>query len=116
MSTLTHLMQHGMYDAFDWDVLLTYFVAYTLGSLLCLGIALPTGMVIPSLIIGASFGRLFGVVVNMVWSAPHAWFGKGPLDRMCNVSWLANQLRLPSRRFVPCTSTSTKCRASAGVG
>ena len=59
-------MQHGMYDTFDWDVLLTYWAVYFMGSLLCLGVALPTGMVIPSLIIGAVFGRLFGVLVNMV--------------------------------------------------
>ena len=59
-----NLFTPGMYDLYDPWELLVFLVVYFVLALLVLGSALSAGFVLPTLIIGASFGRLCGMCVN----------------------------------------------------
>ncbi|KAI9029131.1 voltage gated chloride channel-domain-containing protein [Hyaloraphidium curvatum] len=63
---LQNLYLRGLYYLFDWQVLLTFSFVYLALSMMVNGICLPTDMVIPNLVIGASFGRLCALGVNVL--------------------------------------------------
>jgi H+/Cl- antiporter ClcA len=61
---LRNLMLRGLYDLFTPAVLGVFIVVYTFLSMLIYGIALPTDLIMPNLIVGAALGRLFGLGLN----------------------------------------------------
>lgn len=65
-NVLQNLFLRGVYKLFSWEVLLTFSFAYIVLAGMVNGIVLPTDLVIPNLIIGASFGRLIGLGVDQI--------------------------------------------------
>ncbi|KAL7749344.1 hypothetical protein RI367_005215 [Sorochytrium milnesiophthora] len=61
---LKNLFIRGYYFMFQSATLAVFGVVYVVLSLATHHISMPTDMVIPTLIIGATFGRLYGVMVN----------------------------------------------------
>ncbi|KAL7749684.1 hypothetical protein RI367_004912 [Sorochytrium milnesiophthora] len=61
---LKNLFVRGYYNMFQSATLAVFGAIYVVMSLATHHISMPTDMVIPTLIIGATFGRLYGVVVN----------------------------------------------------
>ncbi|KAL7748494.1 hypothetical protein RI367_006189 [Sorochytrium milnesiophthora] len=61
---LNNLFLRGYYNLFQSATLAVFGVLYILLSLATHHISMPTDLVIPTLIIGATFGRLYGVMVN----------------------------------------------------
>eukprot|EP00124_Ichthyophonus_hoferi_P004815 Ihof_evm2s586 gene=Ihof_evmTU2s586 len=70
---MRNILVQGVYNMFSAPELLVYFFVYTTLAILSTGCTLPTGFVIPNLIIGATFGRLCGLVINSVetWRGMH---------------------------------------------
>ncbi|KAI9003316.1 voltage gated chloride channel-domain-containing protein [Hyaloraphidium curvatum] len=63
---IQNLLLRGVYNVFDWQVLFAFFAVYLCLSMLVNGVCLPTDLVIPNLIVGASFGRLCALGVNVL--------------------------------------------------
>ncbi|KAL7748363.1 hypothetical protein RI367_006325 [Sorochytrium milnesiophthora] len=63
-SALKNLFIRGYYDMFSAGSLLTFGFIYLLLSLATHHISLPTDLVIPTLVVGASFGRAYGLMMN----------------------------------------------------
>ncbi|TPX50137.1 hypothetical protein SeLEV6574_g01079 [Synchytrium endobioticum] len=61
---LSLLFIRGLYNLYHPATLVVFGVLYILLSLMVHGIALPTDLVIPNLIIGATAGRLMGMMIN----------------------------------------------------
>jgi H+/Cl- antiporter ClcA len=59
-----NLMLRGLYSLFSPTVLVSFTILYTCLSMLLYGICLPTDLIDPNLVVGASLGRLIGVGVN----------------------------------------------------
>ncbi|KAJ3357922.1 hypothetical protein GGF32_000812 [Allomyces javanicus] len=66
---LNILFFRGYYGFLDWAVLLTFGVTYCILTLATHNIAAPTDLVMPCLVLGATFGRLFGLGVNVIQRA-----------------------------------------------
>ncbi len=60
---LFHLHKH----AFSSAALILFFVSYISLAVLTYGIAVPSGLFVPSLLSGAAFGRLFGNVAHKIY-------------------------------------------------
>ncbi|KNE65306.1 hypothetical protein AMAG_10949 [Allomyces macrogynus ATCC 38327] len=65
---LNNLFTRGYYYLFEWRALLIFGFAYLILSLFTHNISAPTDLVIPGLIVGASFGRLYALGVNVLRS------------------------------------------------
>ncbi|KAJ3375528.1 hypothetical protein GGF31_004647 [Allomyces arbusculus] len=63
---LNNLFTRGYYYLFEWRSLLIFGFAYLILSLFTHNISAPTDLVIPGLIVGASFGRLYALGVNVL--------------------------------------------------
>jgi H+/Cl- antiporter ClcA len=63
---LANLLLRGLYYLFDPPVLGVFFVTYLFLSMMIYGIALPTDLVIPNLIVGAASGRLLALAYNAI--------------------------------------------------
>jgi len=61
---LSNLLLRGLYYVFSPLVLGVFFVTYLFLSMMIYGIALPTDLVVPNLIVGAASGRLIGLGYN----------------------------------------------------
>jgi chloride channel 7 len=59
---LFHLHQH----AFSTSCLLAFFLLYISTAVITYGIAVPSGLFVPSLLSGAAFGRLFGNIAHTI--------------------------------------------------
>lgn len=59
------LLVRGVYNLFSYQVLLIFFVIYFFISSLTVGLAMPTDLVLPTLIIGSTIGRLYGLLTNV---------------------------------------------------
>lgn len=57
---------HAPIDNFSWSSLLTFSVIYYFMSVWTYGLAVPSGLFMPSLLTGAAYGRLIGVVLHMI--------------------------------------------------
>jgi H+/Cl- antiporter ClcA len=73
---LSNLFSRGAFHLFDPDVLAIFAVVYLLLSLSVYELLLPTDLVAPNLIFGATLGRLYGVFVNYL----KAQMGSPPID------------------------------------
>ena len=60
---LFHLHKH----AFSTFCLLTFFLLYISAAVITYGIAVPSGLFVPSLLSGAAFGRLFGNMAHKIY-------------------------------------------------
>lgn len=58
------LFSRGAYNLFDIATLSVFTVVYLFLSVITHNIMLPTDLVLPNIILGASFGRLYGVITN----------------------------------------------------
>ncbi|KNE66402.1 hypothetical protein AMAG_11543 [Allomyces macrogynus ATCC 38327] len=65
---LNNLFTRGYYYLFEWRTLLIFGFAYLILSLATHNISAPTDLVIPGLIVGAAFGRLYALGVNVLRS------------------------------------------------
>jgi chloride channel 7 len=63
--TVQQLFTLGAYNLFSAPALLIFFVVYFLLAVISAGMSVTSGLVIPMLILGGSFGRLCAVIVNM---------------------------------------------------
>ncbi|KNE65307.1 hypothetical protein AMAG_10950 [Allomyces macrogynus ATCC 38327] len=63
---LNNLFTRGYYYLFEWRTLLIFGSAYLVLSLATHNISAPTDLVIPGLIVGAAFGRLYALGVNIL--------------------------------------------------
>lgn len=63
-NTVTLLFEEGGFDILTAGVLATFLAVYFLIAMITVGIPVPHGMVIPTLVIGGSLGRLCGVLWN----------------------------------------------------
>lgn len=64
VDVLSNLFSRGVFDLFNAEVLATFAVVYLILSLAVYDLMLPTDMVTPNLIFGATLGRLYGLFVN----------------------------------------------------
>ena len=69
VGTVRHLFSRGSSDEFSMLTLLFFFVTYYALALWATGAAVAGGLLVPLLIVGASYGRLFGSL--MVWLGFH---------------------------------------------
>jgi H+/Cl- antiporter ClcA len=53
---------------FPWHALLVYHLLYTAGAMVAGGMFMSSGIIIPTIVMGASGGRLAGVIFNRSWS------------------------------------------------
>ena len=63
---LKNLLMQGVHEMFDAEVLAVYAGVYLILSVLTYHILMPTDLVLPNLIFGATIGRLFGILVNVI--------------------------------------------------
>jgi len=61
------LFKRGMQDLFHAEALLTACIFYFLMAAMVCGMCIPSGLVVPMLFIGGTFGRLFGLGVHHGW-------------------------------------------------
>ena len=57
---------HKPTDTYKWINLLLFFVLYFLIAVYTYGLTISSGLFIPSLLIGASWGRLFGIAADKI--------------------------------------------------
>ena len=68
-STVRHLFTTEVPQEFPLGVLFLYFVVSFFLTCVTMGSAVPSGLLVPMLIIGGSFGRFVGVIMNDIFSS-----------------------------------------------
>jgi chloride channel 7 len=73
-----HYFHRSLFDPFSdhWSFLplIALFVVYHLLATWTYGLSVSSGVFIPSLLIGAVWGRVVGMVVNEIWPASVSYF------------------------------------------
>lgn len=62
--TIEHLLSRGTHFELDYGPIITMFIVYSLLACYTAGMAQASGIMVPSLLIGATLGRLFGLIVT----------------------------------------------------
>eukprot|EP01111_Echinosteliopsis_oligospora_P014756 TRINITY_DN5644_c0_g1_i1.p1 TRINITY_DN5644_c0_g1~~TRINITY_DN5644_c0_g1_i1.p1 ORF type:complete len:765 (-),score=173.89 TRINITY_DN5644_c0_g1_i1:120-2414(-) len=78
-------------DRFTRSSLICFFVVYFVGAVLTAGCGLSTGLFVPMMLIGGSYGRLLGALFNQSWSVfdnldPGIFALVGAASFMCGVT------------------------------
>ena len=55
------LLQRGFPHMLSWQVLIVFCIVYFFLAAITAGISVPAGLVVPMMLIGASYGRLIGL-------------------------------------------------------
>lgn len=69
-AALTLVFSKGMYHMFSLGSIFLYTLIYFFLAVITNALAVPAGMVVPSLTIGGAFGRFFGVLINDLFKGP----------------------------------------------
>lgn len=72
-SSNTHISRRYFSDLFQTETLILFCILYFILFIMINGIQIPTGIFIPALVVGATWGRIFGVILlkifpHMVWT------------------------------------------------
>lgn len=68
--TIEHLLSRQTHYELDYGPVITLFILYTLLACYTAGMAQASGIMVPSLLIGATLGRLFGLIVTDIAGGP----------------------------------------------
>ena len=96
-AVVRHLFSRGTRGQFTPGVLCCYLFVYFIFACYTAGSAFATGIVIPMLVIGAVFGRLFGEFFYELapsWLADQSWFDPGIFALFGSASFFAGVSRL----------------------
>ncbi|CAD2220271.1 chloride channel protein [Angomonas deanei] len=102
-NVIRHLFTRQTAGEFPLYVLVMYFVLYFVFACLCCGTSVSGGLVVPSLVIGALFGRIFGLVLFYVgsdvnrggyYSTKYSWMDPGLFALIGAGAFLAGTSRM----------------------
>ncbi|ESN89911.1 hypothetical protein HELRODRAFT_194758 [Helobdella robusta] len=85
---------HDPFGSYDHVTLLLFFVVYFFLACWTYGMSVPSGVFIPSLVIGASWGRLFSIPLKFIWPGQSEWIHPGKFALLGAASQLGGIVRM----------------------